>query len=261
MTEGSYSQPGIHNQDTERLRGQAHVVEEMEADILRDRGIQLNSKIIEIGCGPGYITNLLSHLSPKGTILAADYAYSLVSQVYKNVSTPPSNGLYTVCAKGGSLPVKESWADFCYSRFILQHVPEPDAVINESLRVLAPEGMLCVVDSDDGLVIDYPTDKRLADLLKSAQEIQAEKGGDRFIGRKISRMLNVAGFRNIESRIVMLTSSQLPFELLFNILFGYKATLAGNMDELKDICSELKAECETGNYFLSAGVFVVSGQK
>lgn len=263
MTEGSYSHPGIYDQDAEveRLHGQAHVVEDIEAGILQEAGIKTKARVVEIGCGPGYITNLLSRLSPDGTILSADYAYTLVSQVRTNVSRPPLNGLHPVCAKGDSLPLKESWADFCYSRFLLQHVPDPDAIVKEAFRVLSPKGIFCVTDSDDGLIIHYPQDKRLANLLETAQSVQAEKGGDRFIGRKIPQMLSSAGFQNIKSRVITLTNSQLPFDILFNILFGYKATLTGKMDEVKNVYSELKAECEAGKYFLSAGVFVVSGQK
>jgi len=141
-----------------------------------------------------------------------------------------------------------------------QHLAALD-VVREVHRVTRSGGRFCAVDSDDGLVIFHPQEPRVSDLLRDAQTVQAAQGGDRFIGRKLQGMMTEAGFINVRSRVLALTSSELPFQVLFNILLGYKASLLGGAVDARALYEELADKVAAGRRRVAAGVFIGSGEK
>lgn len=263
VTKGSYTIDGFADPQLEmdRLKRQAQAVVALESAVLKESGLSERDRILELGCGPGYVSDLLVRLASQGSLVAVDNNGALLAQVLSSISQPPEGGVCPVLARGDNLPLREQSIDFAYARFLLQHVPAPELIIKEAFRVLAAGGRLCVVDSDDGLVVSYPGDPRLTAVLEGAQTAQTGSGGDRLVGRKLYSMLHRAGFRQVEARILSLTSSQIPFEVLFNILFGFKASLAGKVAEMRVLYDELKPKVEAGDFLLAGGVFIVTGIK
>lgn len=245
----------------ERLRQQASAVRDLERRILCEAGLKTDHTVLEIGSGPGFVTNLLSELAPEGCVHAVEPNGSLSKLIDGNVCRSPAKGLFVHQAFGDALPIEDGVVDFVYLRFVLQHIPSPASVLREAYRVLRPGGRLCVVDSDDGLVLIYPDDIGVASLMEQAQRLQAAMGGDRFIGRSLQSKLFSVGFSSVRSRVLSLTSSELPFDVLFNILLGYKATLLGEKVDIKSVHNGLAVGVDAGTQLIAAGVFVVTGEK
>jgi ubiquinone/menaquinone biosynthesis C-methylase UbiE len=263
MTIGSYNFETLNDIDyqAERLRQQAQAVRGMEAGILRSAGIQAGHDVLELGCGPGYVSDLLAELAPQGSLYAVEPSPTLLAQVADNVRNKPARGLYPIQAYGDDLPIPANSIDFSYARFVLQHIPQPENVVSEIHRVMRPGGHFCAVDSDDGLVVLYPEDPRVSEVLHTARTKQAKMGGDRFIGRKLQSLMAQAGFINTKSRILALTSSELPFDVLFNILLGYKVSLLGGSVDMKMLFEDLSREVTRGHQLVAGGVFIVTGEK
>lgn len=263
MSTGSYNFETLSDAgfQTERLRQQAQAVRGIEAGILRSAGIQPGNDVLELGCGPGFVTDLLAELAPEGSLYAVEPSPTLLAQVEGNVRNKPARGLFPIQAYGDRLPVPDGSIDFSYARFVLQHIPHPDTVVSEIHRVIRPGGHFCAVDSDDGLVVFHPEDPRVSQVLRAAQATQEDKGGDRFIGRKLPHMMTKAGFVNVKSRILALTSSELPFDVLFNILLGYKASLLGDAIDIKQLFQDLSEQVASGRQLVAGGVFIVTGEK
>lgn len=263
MSTGSYNFESLNDAafQTERLRQQAQAVRALEAGILRSAGIRPDHDVLELGCGPGFVSDLLAELVPDGSLHAVEPSPVLLAQVEGNVRKKPAGGLYPHKAFGDALPLAAGCIDFSYARFVLQHVPRPETVVAEIHRVTRPGGRFCAVDSDDGLVILHPAQPTVDHVLKTAQAIQTEKGGDRFIGRKLQQMMAGAGFIDVKSRILALTSTELPFSVLFNILLGYKTSLLGAAVDTQALFDRLSAEVAAGRQLVAAGVFIVTGEK
>ncbi|WP_332749583.1 methyltransferase domain-containing protein [Hydrogenophaga sp.] len=263
MNTGSYQFEALNDArfQTQRLQQQAQAVRGMEAAILRGAGIQPAHDVLEIGSGPGFVSDLLAELAPEGSLHAVEPSPTLIAELEGNVRQKPARGLFTHQAYGDALPLADQSIDFSYTRFVLQHVPKPDAVVQEVFRVTRRGGRFCAVDSDDGLVLFHPEEPRVSHVLSSAQAIQSSQGGDRFIGRKMQEMMLRAGFTNVKTRVMMLTSSELPFPVLFNILLGYKASLLGDLVDLPQLFDDLSADVAAGRRLVSAGVFIVSGER
>mgnify|MGYP000846221270 CR=1 FL=1 len=263
MSTGSYNFERLEDASfqTERLYQQSRAIRGMEAGLLRTAGLAADHDVLEVGSGPGFVTDLLAELAPAGSVHAVEPSPALCAQIEANVHGKPARGLFVLQALGDALPLDDGCIDFSYARFVLQHVPRPADVIGEIHRVTRPGGRFCAVDSDDGLVILHPEDGRVAQVLHDAQAIQAGQGGDRFVGRKLQEKMIAAGFTNVRSRVLMLTSSELPFQVLFNILLGYKASLLGGSVDVRALYEDLAQRVASGRLMLAAGVFIVSGEK
>lgn len=263
MNTGSYHFEALGNADfqAQRLAQQAQATRAIEQNILRAAGLQEDHDVLEIGSGPGHVSDLLAALAPLGSLHAVEPSETLASQIKSQVRTAPARGLFVHQTTGDALPLPDQSIDFAYARFVLQHLPDVSAVLTEVRRVLRPGGRLCLVDSDDGLVIIHPEEPRLSQILAQAQQAQASQGGDRFIGRKLQSLLLANGFSDARSRIASLTSTELPFSVLFNILFGYKASHMGHDLDFRALADSLVDEVKSGQRLIAAGVFIVTGAK
>lgn len=263
MTTGSYQFEALENTEfqTQRLLQQAQAVRGLEANLLRNAGIQPAHDVLEVGSGPGFVTDLLAELAPQGSVHALEPSPTLLAQIERNVTHKPAKGLFVHQGYGNAIPLPDQSVDFSYARFVLQHVPQPQSVVADVFRVTRAGGRFCVVDSDDGLVLFHPEESRVSRLLADAQAAQASQGGDRFVGRKLQDLLRQAGFCNIRTRVLTLTSTELPFPVLFNILLGYKASLLGDAVDARALFEDLSADVAAGRRLVVAGVFIVTGER
>lgn len=261
--EGSYEFDKLTLGDAElaRLAEQARTVADLEKTLLEDIGAFPAQTLLELGCGPGFVTKLLAASSPGSQIVAVDLSTKLLATLGSRLSDGERGRVFPVLGDVSRLPVPDNWAEFAYARFLLQHVAKPATVFGEAYRALAPGGTFCVVDSDDGLVMHHPQVTEIGKLLEDSRAAQASAGGDRLIGRKLPGMLTDAGFEEVQTKVVCLTSSQMPFEILAEIAFGYKAALIGRRDELRGIIAKLLPEARSRRFFLSTGVVVAWGKK
>lgn len=263
LQKGSYKidSMGDPKEELERLKRQGEIFSGIETKILRQCGLKADDHVLELGCGPGFVSAILAELANEGALISVDNDSSLLAQLKSREIKKPREGFRVIEASADSVPLEADWADFTYARFLLQHVPTPQSIVDEAYRCTRPGGIFCAVDSDDGLIIHYPQDEAIDQFLNQAQQKQCEYGGDRFVGRKLSGLLQSAGFTSIKASVLSLTTTEVPPEILFGILFGYKSTLVGDSDNIKSFLRALTDRAENGDLLLSAGVFIVVGQK
>jgi ubiquinone/menaquinone biosynthesis C-methylase UbiE len=260
---GSYVPESLADPQGElaRLRRQAEMFRSLEVDVLTKSGLEKQDKVVELGCGPGFVSKLLAELASEGQLVSIDNNPELLKLYPQQVVNPPRHGARALEASVDALPVEDGWADFVYGRFLFQHVRNPERGIGEAYRIAAPGAQCCLVDSDDGLVLHYPPEPMIDELLREAEAAQAAYGGDRLIGRKLAMMMSEAGFRKVRARVIALTSSDIPFAALFGILFGFKSALLGKGAQAKELHDRLSGAAAAGRFFLSAGIFVAVGEK
>ncbi|MBW8078565.1 MAG: methyltransferase domain-containing protein, partial [Gallionella sp.] len=67
-----------------------------------------------------------------------------------------------------SIPFPDASFDVVFSRFVFQHLDNPERAASEVARILSPGGTACIVDVDDGLSISEPPPSAAFDRLASA---------------------------------------------------------------------------------------------
>ncbi|MGC8463030.1 MAG: methyltransferase domain-containing protein [Acidimicrobiales bacterium] len=164
-------------------------------------GVAEGARVLDVGTGFGPTPIELAGMVPV-TVVGLDrdpanleVARALTEDVgAKGWFRPGSHVSYGI-ADAYDLPVDDGHFDLATARLLFQHLDDPARAADELYRVVAPGGGVCVVDADDGLSISYPEPSDAFRRLQRAfADLQALRGGDRFVGRKLSTLLEQAGF-------------------------------------------------------------------
>ncbi|ARF79268.1 class I SAM-dependent methyltransferase [Kitasatospora aureofaciens] len=175
--------------ELDRLEAQAALSFPEELRILRELGLPTGGTVLELGAGPGAVTRRLRAALPADTaLIAADIDGELLAHA-------AGPGVTLLVADGAELPLPDASVDFVLLRYVLQHVPDPVAVLAEVRRVLRPGGRVAVTEVDSALWgAAEPSYPELAGVHAKMAAAQRADGGDRSIGRRLPRLLRAAGF-------------------------------------------------------------------
>lgn len=164
-------------------------------------GVQPGWRVLDIGTGFGPIPIELAGMVPitvhgidnnPENLLVADHLKSaLAGQEWFQAGSTVSFGSGDIY----ELPFEDDHFDLVTARLIFQYLDDPTRAIDEIKRVLRRGGGVCLVDADDGLSITYPQPSEAFTRLQQAfAAVQAARGGDRQVGRKLSTYLHHGGF-------------------------------------------------------------------
>ncbi|MEW9834994.1 methyltransferase domain-containing protein [Mesorhizobium marinum] len=185
-----------------RLSVLARVLAPTTATLL-DRFEPLRGRLaIDAGCGGGDVSfEIAGRVGPTGRVVAFDLDETKLAAARDEAKR---RGLGHVGFINGS--VIEPWpargASLAYVRFVLTHLAEPDALLRHALEALEPGGTIVVEDIDFGGLFCDPASEafdRSNELYVAAARL---RGGDAFIGRRLARLLEDAGFAGVGSSLV-----------------------------------------------------------
>ncbi|GAA1119633.1 methyltransferase domain-containing protein [Kitasatospora arboriphila] len=192
--------------ELDRLEAQAALSFAEELHLLRELGIAVpGGTVLELGAGPGAVTRRLRAALPDDTALvAADIDAELLARA-------AGPGVTLLVADGADLPLEDGSVDFVLLRYVLQHVPDPAAVLAEVRRVLRPGGRVACTEVDSACwgAAD-PSYPELAGVHAKMAAAQRTAGGDRAIGRRLPRLLRAAGFDDVVLRPFATTNDDHP---------------------------------------------------
>ncbi len=101
-------------------------------------------RILDIGCGTGYFTRLLRARFKRAEVVALDLSETMVRATRSaHARRLPWHGRNRhVAADAACLPLKEAQFDLVCSNLAMQWLPDPQAMMQEMRRVLAPGGLM-----------------------------------------------------------------------------------------------------------------------
>jgi len=197
--------------ELERLRAQVLVSWRQEARLLGWLGLKDGMRILELGCGAGFVTQALRTALPHARITALDADPQMLARARSTLGADPRVQL--VQAEAESTGLAGASFDFVIARYLFQHLPSPGAVAREARRVLRTRGRLAVVDHDAALWgIVAPAFPEVQPIYAKTGRAQAVRGGDRLIGRKLWRILRASGFDPVELEAFVYHSDVLGLE-------------------------------------------------
>jgi SAM-dependent methyltransferase len=189
-----------------RLENQAALSWPDELRLLADLGLGSAGPLLELGCGPGAVTRRLRAALPAQRLIAIDADESLLRHA-THLGVPLAAG------QAEALPLRSGSVGTALLRYVMQHLPAPAPVLAELRRVLQPGGLLAVIDVDGGLWgLAEPLFPDLASLHERLASRQREAGGQRLIGRRLTRLLRDAGFHDVVMRPFAVTSDERPID-------------------------------------------------
>ncbi len=217
-TESAYeisSIPGGVDREVERLRDQALTTWPKEARDLKWWGLRDGMSVIDVGAGPGFITGELLDMLPSSKVTALEIDPVMIERAQGYLAGKSGDRLAIVQGSVMGTKLPDDSFDFAIARYLFQHLPDPVGAAREVRRILKPGGKFVVLDIDDDEHLWEPPDppelKAMNDRLTAEHK---EKGGNRYVGRKLLRILQKAGFRNCTMEALVIHSDEVGMDFM-----------------------------------------------
>ncbi len=199
--------------DVDRLRAQVGLSWTREASQLTRLGLQDGMSILEVGSGPGFITERLLEALPHCTVTAVELDPNMCDVARTRLAGYLEERLEIVQTSILSTDLLEDSFDFALARYVFQHLSAPDLAASEIFRLLKPGGRIAILDIDDDLGgVVVPNIPAFTQLARKVRQLQATYAGDREIGRKLWRLLADAGYVQLDLDMVVFHSDDLGLE-------------------------------------------------
>ena len=150
--------------------------------------------VIDLGCGPGFTTGLMS-----STLNARQTVGLDTSQRFLDLArSQEANGVAYLKHDVTQTPFPTGAADVLFCHLLLPHLADPAGALRTWASQLRPAGLL-LVDEVSDIQTDHPTFRRYLD---AAERLLEGTGGDLYVGRRVERLGRLPGLRRISSRLV-----------------------------------------------------------
>jgi SAM-dependent methyltransferase len=196
------SSPG----ESARLQRQAEELAADSRDLLDRVGLRPGQAVIDLGCGPrGILDMLASRVAPAGRVvgLDADPAHTVMAAEFAAGRVLRGVEIITADARRTGLP--SGSFDLVHARMLLVNLPDPADVAAEMVRLARPGGRVASMEPDtehSRCHPPHPAFDRLCDIFTVAFR---RNGADPWIGRRVPELLRQAGLEDIqvEARVQM----------------------------------------------------------
>lgn len=264
---GSYDFEGfpLNSQEREqdRLHYQGNSLLDIETNIWHNAGLQDGMQVIDLGCGTGAACLAIASKFPNAHIWGIDCSHHLLNTARQLQQERELNNLEFIQGDAYALNLPNASIDFVYGRLLFQHLAEPIKALKEISRVLKPGGKVCLVDVADNWFALNPEPPVFSALRECICAIQASLGGDCQIGYKLGNYLSEAGFKQIETRVEVVTSDRLGGIEQFLELFSFGSpyyAIAPDLETIALSAREATAQLTSLPYAWGAfGLFVATG--
>lgn len=185
--------------EIERLRLQAELTWEAEARVLQRMGMRDGIELLEIGCGPGFVTRKLTQMLEASTITALDPDPAMIARAAALLGAMTEDRVRLVGAPIEASGLPHNSFDFALARYVFQHLEDPTATAAAVMELLRPGGTVAVIDVDVELWgIAEPAHPEVQAIYAKAARAYAGRGRDQLVGRRLWRILAAAGFENLQ---------------------------------------------------------------
>lgn len=179
-----------------QLKAQVDIPWPREARCLESHGLNRARTILDIGCGNGYFLCRLAKRYPNKKFIGIDMSRPFITEAQHLIQKLK---LKNVRVFSSACPAKKLTTkfDFIYSRLVIYCAPNKLEILKWAQKLLNKKGRFCIIDVDDGQLLEYPTSNALTDLFLAKAKLFAKDNIDRFVSRKLPHMLLSSGFKDV----------------------------------------------------------------
>jgi ubiquinone/menaquinone biosynthesis C-methylase UbiE len=202
--------------EIERLYNQANLNVEKEARNLLAFGLRDGMSVLEVGSGPGFVTEWVSRLIPNGSITCVEVDPIMVNYAGQHLEKASQCQYRIIESSITKTDLPDDSFDFAFARIVFEHIPDSVEALNEIKRLLKPGGRLVMTESDYALkVLTDPCFPEVEAIRDRLMKYQYSLGGNKMIGREMWQLLKKAGFKNLDLESVVLHSGNKGVESFY----------------------------------------------
>jgi len=197
----------IHGTDPDEQRRLSLLNDILNQGSLRELAVQGGESILDLGCGPGQLTRLMARAAgPEARVVGIDRSEAQLAEARRLAGLDGEEGRVEFRA-GDVLDLSlgpGEWGSFdvAHTRFLLEHVSDPLAVVRAMVRAVKPGGRVALEDEDHDILRLWPEPEGLREVWRAYAESYSRAGNDPFVGRKLVQLLYEAGARPRRSTFI-----------------------------------------------------------
>lgn len=191
---------GFTKEEQDRLFQQARVHEEKIFSQVDFSGCE---RILEIGSGVGAQTQILLERNPQAKVQCVDASAEQVNRARTALEEYVKAGRVRIDqADALHLPYAENSFDGAFVCWLLEHVQNPVAILEEARRVLKPGGAIFCNEVFNATFYVHPYSPATLKFWFEFNDHQWSLKGDPFVGGKLANYLMDAGFQNVTTKVL-----------------------------------------------------------
>jgi serine phosphatase RsbU (regulator of sigma subunit)/SAM-dependent methyltransferase len=174
----------------------------LNASSLRQLAIDGGERVLDVGSGLGILSRAMARAGASVVGIERDEAQ--IVECRRQAEATGEGELVDV-RQGSAVdpPLREDeWGSFdiAHGRFILEHVRNPQAVVDTMLRAVRPGGRIVLEDDDHDVLRLWPRVPEFETLWAAYIEVYNDLGADPYVGRHLVAMLHETGAEATRAR-------------------------------------------------------------
>lgn len=234
-------------------------------DVRRSLRAAAGESILDLGSGPGFLAcELALEVGATGRIVGVDISSDMNSIASKRIAAAGLGDRVEILeGDATALTFADATFDATVSMQVIEYLAEPDAALQELVRVLRPGGRLVIVDTDWDSLVWAATDRRRAARIAVAWN---EHLPDPYLPQSLAPRLRAAGFEVREIRILpILNTAYDATTFSYNIAPLIAAFVPGHggisEDEANEWLNDLAELQQQGRYFFSVNRYLFAASR
>lgn len=196
---------GYSREEQRRLVEQAAV---LAPNVFAGLDLSASRNLLEIGCGVGAELRELSSRQAHLMLAGIDHSAAHLASARDLLSVELRRGtVHLARADAHALPFARGSFDTALTIWMLEHVPDPAAVLAEALRILTPDGRLICTEVDNDSFAFEPQVPAIARWWARFNHYQRRAGGDPVVGRRLHGIAKRLGCREVRTETLPIIAS------------------------------------------------------
>jgi ubiquinone/menaquinone biosynthesis C-methylase UbiE len=191
---------GYTDEEAQRLIDQAEFLAPWVFDGVHFEGVRT---LLEVGMGVGAETRLLRARWPELRVVGVDISDGQLAHARRVLADDVAAGaVELIRASATALPLPAAYADAGFVCWLLEHVPDPTAVLRECARVVRPGGRVFVTEVYNTSLSIEPRQPLVERYFQTLSDVQRAAGGHPNVGAGLGWYAARAGLEVVSHRFV-----------------------------------------------------------
>lgn len=188
----------IHGSKPREQRRLSILNELLNRACLRELALTAGANVLDLGSGLGQFTReMAAAVAPSGRVVGIERDKHQLREAQRQARADDRMKLVE-WRHGDALQLplaKSEWGrfDVAHTRFVLEHVRQPEEVVRQMVSAVRPGGRIVLADDDHEIMRLWPEPRGFSQLWQLYIRAYDHLGCDPFIGRRLVTLLQEAG--------------------------------------------------------------------